>query len=85
MDVPSQTENGTEERITVDMKLNTITEYQLLFLARQELARRIDELKTEIIRNETKQSQRRTEALLTMYCDQQREIVERMAEINNAE
>ena len=66
-------------------ELNTITEYQLLFLARQELARRIDELKTEIIRNETKQSQRRTEALLEMYCDQQREIVERMAEINNAE
>lgn len=66
-------------------ELNTITEYQLLFLARQELARRIDELKTEIIRNETKQSQRRTEALLAMYCDQINEIIERMAEINKAE
>ena len=65
--------------------LNTMSEYQLLFLARQELARRIDELKTEIIRKETKQSVRRANVLLDMYCDQQREIVERMAEINNAE
>lgn len=65
--------------------LTTISEYQLLFLARQELSRRIDELKTEIIRNETKQSVRRANVLLDMYCDQQREIVERMAEINNAE
>lgn len=66
-------------------ELNTITEYQLLFLARQELSRRIDELKTEIIRNKTKQSLRRTEALLTMYCEQQSEIIARMAEINKAE
>ena len=66
-------------------ELITITEYQLLFLARQELSRRIDELKTEIIRNETKQSLRRTETLLKMYCDQQSEIIKRMAEINNAE
>ena len=65
--------------------LTTISEYQLLVLARQELGRRIDELKTEIIRNSTKQSQRRTEALLDMYCNQMKEIVERMAEINNAE
>ena len=60
----------------------TLTEYQLLFLARRELSRRIDELKTEIIRGETKQSKRRSEALLNMYCDQMHEIVERMAEIN---
>ena len=66
-------------------EFNTITEYQLLFLARQELSRRIDELKTEIIRNETKQSLRRTEALLKMYCEQQGEIIARIAEINNAE
>ena len=63
----------------------TITEYQLLFLARQELSRRIDELKTDIIRHKTKQSPRRTEMLLKMYCDQQSEIIKRMAEINNAE
>lgn len=66
-------------------ELNTITEYQLLFLARQELSRRIDELKTEIIRGKTKQSQRRTEALLKMYCEQMAEIVSRMAEINRRE
>ena len=66
-------------------ELNTITEYQLLYLARQELSRRIDELKTQIIKNETKQSLRRTEAILGMYCRQQSEIIERMAEINNAE
>jgi hypothetical protein len=63
-------------------KLNTVTEYQLLFLARQELSRRIDELKTAIIRKETTQSKRRSESLLNMYCEQMREIVERMAEIN---
>lgn len=61
---------------------NTITEYQLLFLVRQELSRIIDALKTEIIKGATKQSKRRTEALLDMYCEQMREIVERMAEIN---
>lgn len=66
-------------------ELNTITEYQLLFLARQELSRRIDELKTEIIRNKTQQSLRRTEALLKRYCEQQGEIIARMAEINKAE
>jgi hypothetical protein len=64
-------------------ELTTITEYQLLFLARQELSKRIDELKTEIIKRETKQSTRRTEHLLDMYCKQAGEITERMAEINN--
>lgn len=66
-------------------ELKTITEYQLLFLARQELSRKIDELKTEIIRGKTKQSLKRTESLLEMYCEQMAEIIERMAEINNAE
>ena len=66
-------------------ELITIAEYQLLFLARQELSRRIDELKTEIIKGKTKQSARRTETLLKMYCDQMREIIERMAEINREE
>lgn len=64
-------------------KLETITEYQLLYLARQELSRRINECKEQIIRGVTKQSQRRTERLLEMYCEQQNEIIQRMAEINN--
>jgi hypothetical protein len=64
-------------------KLETITEYQLLYLARQELSRRINECKEQIIRGATKQSQRRTERLLEMYCEQQNEIIQRMAEINN--
>lgn len=64
-------------------KLETITEYQLLYLARQELSRRINECKEHIIRGVTKQSQRRTERLLEMYCEQQNEIIQRMAEINN--
>lgn len=66
-------------------KLNTISEYQLLFLARQELRRLIDELKMEIASKETKQSLKRTESLLKMYCEQRDEITARMAEINNAE
>lgn len=64
-------------------ELNTITEYQLLFLARQELSRRIDELKTALVKNQTSQSQRRSERLLEMCCEQQSEIIKRMAEINN--
>ena len=64
-------------------KLETITEYQLLYLARQELSKRIDECKEQIVRGVTKQSQRRTERLLEMYCEQQNEIIQRMAEINN--
>ena len=64
-------------------KLETVTEYQLLYLARQELSRRINECKEQIIRGVTKQSQRRTERLLEMYCEQQNEIIQRMAEINN--
>lgn len=64
-------------------KLETITEYQLLYLARQELSRRISECKEQIIRGDTKQSLRRTEKVLEMYCEQQNEIIQRMAEINN--
>ena len=64
-------------------QLETITEYQLLYLARQELSRRIDECKTQIIKGDIKQSVRRTERLLEMYCEQQNEIIQRMAEINN--
>ena len=67
------------------MKLQTITEYQILFLAREELSRRIDELKKALEEKETSQSKRRSEALLKMYCEQQREIAERMAEISNSD
>lgn len=62
--------------------LLTITEFQLLFLARQELSRRIDELKDSLIKGNPKRSRRRTELLLTMYCDQIGEITRRMAQIN---
>lgn len=47
-------------------KLETITEYQLLFAEGQ-----------------TKQSLRRTKALLKMYYEQESEILNRMGEINN--
>lgn len=63
-------------------EFSTITEYQLLFLARQELSRRINTLKDEIIRGKTTQSLRRTETLLAMCTEQLTEIIERMAEIN---
>ena len=66
-------------------ELNTITEYQLLFLARQELSRRIDELKTKMIKSETGLLSRREDRLLTMYCEQLNEIVERMADTNGEE
>jgi hypothetical protein len=66
--------------------LTTITEYQLLFLARLELSRRISEVKTGIITGKPSQSKRRAaEILLPMYYDQLAEIVARMAEINKAE
>ncbi len=64
-------------------KLETITEYELLFLAARELSRRIDECENQITEGKTKQSLRRTKALLCMYCKQRNEIIQRMAEINN--
>lgn len=63
-------------------ELQTITEYQLLYFARQELSRRIDALKDEIIRGKTKQSLKRSESLLGIYTEQIGEIIKRMAEIN---
>lgn len=64
-------------------KLETVTEYQLLYLARQELSRRINDCKEQIVKGKRNQSLRRTEKLLEMYCEQQNEIIQRMAEINN--
>ena len=64
-------------------KLETITEYELLFLAARELSRRIDEYENQIAEGQMKQSLRRTKALLNMYCKQRNEIIQRMAEINN--
>ena len=66
-------------------ELNTVTEYQLLYLASCELTKRIKELKADIANNETKQSPRRTQALVSMYSKQLDEIIARMSDINNAE
>lgn len=63
-------------------ELQTITEYQLLYYARQELSRRIDALKDEIVRGKATQSLKRTECLLGRYTEQLSEIIKRMAEIN---
>lgn len=63
-------------------ELNTITEYQLLYLARKELERRINEIKDEIIRNG---ENRRLNIHLDMYTKQLTEIIDRTIEINNAE
>ena len=64
-------------------KLETITEYTLLYLAKQELSRRISECEVQIAEGQTKQSSRRTKALLKMYYEQESEILNRMGEINN--
>lgn len=66
-------------------EFKTITEYQLLFLARKELTKRINEVKDGLIKGKLSQSKRRTENLLKMYCEQLSEIIERMAEINYEE
>lgn len=65
-------------------ELKTITEYQLLFLARKELSRRINKAKDEIIKNG---ESRRINNLLDMYTKQIGEVIGRMAEIQkgNAE
>ena len=64
------------------MNFITITEYQLLFLARQELSRRIDEIETALKQNQIGMSKRRATALLRMYAAQLSEISDRMDEIN---
>lgn len=74
---------GLKERRIKMKELQTITEYQLLYYARQELSRRIDALKDEIIRGKTTQALKRTESLLGRYTEQWSEITKRMAEINN--
>ena len=65
--------------------LKTITEWQILHYARQELSRKINELKDEIIRGKTTQSLKRTESLLERYTEQMTELTNRIIEINNAE
>ena len=65
--------------------LKTITEWQLLHYARQELSRKINELKDEIIRGKTTQSLKRTESLLERYTEQMTELTNRIIEINNEE
>ena len=62
--------------------LNTITEYQLLFLAREEIKRRHDELKNKTTIPPVQLS-RCKKVLLKMYDEQINEIDERIREINN--
>lgn len=66
-------------------ELTTITEYQLLFLAKQELLRRIDDLVAGIIAGEPNQPKSRTQAHAKMYREQLAEINARMDEINRDE
>lgn len=61
------------------------TEYQLLYLAVCEVKRRIKARNADIANGETKQSPRRTQALVKMYDRQLGEIIARMSDINNAE
>ena len=58
--------------------LTTITEYQLLYLARAELLRRLDRL------SKKDSMSRRDIALSNMYGEQVAEINERMTAINTA-
>lgn len=62
--------------------LNTLTEYQLLFLARAELLRKLDRLKTKMIKSETGELNRRDTAMFNHYSEQVTEINSRMAEIH---
>ena len=62
--------------------LSGISEYQILYLARMELTRRVNDLKDKLIKNKSNQSKRRSEALLSLYTEQLGEIISRMAEIN---
>ena len=66
-------------------ELKTITEWQLLHYARQELSRRINDLKDEIVRGKTTQSLKRTESLLERYTEQMAELTNIIIEINNEE
>lgn len=63
--------------------LQTITEWQLLHYAKQELSRKINALKDEIARGKTTQSLKRTESLLARYTEQMTELTNRIIEINN--
>ena len=63
--------------------LQTITEWQLLHYAKQELSRKINALKDEITRGKTTQSLKRTESLLARYTEQMTELTNRIIEINN--
>lgn len=63
-------------------ELTTISEYHLLFLARQELLRQIDELAADIILGRTRQPKDMIKALAKLYREQLAEITERMNEIN---
>lgn len=66
-------------------ELTTITEYQLLYLAKQELLRRIDEFAAGIATGDTNLPKDITKALYKMDREQLAEITARMDEINRGE
>lgn len=60
-------------------KFSTITEYQLLYLARNELLRRLDRLEAKKVKTKTRTLKKRDECLFNLYSEQVTEINERMA------
>jgi hypothetical protein len=66
------------------MGLTTITDYQLLYLARAELLRRLDRLKTKMIKSENGTLSRKDNVLFDLYAEQVTEINKKMTAINTA-
>lgn len=62
--------------------LNTVTEFQLLYLARNELIRRLNYLTTKKVKSETGELNRRETTLFNFYSDQIEEINDRISEIS---
>ena len=63
-------------------ELKTMTEYQVLFLARCELLRRLDKLNSKKSKSETGELSRRDTALFNLYSEHLSEVNDRMLEIN---
>ena len=62
-------------------KLKTVTEYQLLFYARAELLRKLDRLKTNMIKSENGELSKKDDVLFSIYSEQVTEINEIMAKL----
>lgn len=60
----------------------TITKYQLLFLARSELLKRLDRIKSKMSKSKDGELSRRDRALFSLYSEQIAEINERMDELS---